>query len=74
MSKVKRDIPTQLTNTTRVYNSTFKNEFDENKHWLHENPWSAIMMKGKYFDLPFIRKDRLIRAIHVAYQHPHCYH
>ena len=34
MSKVKSDIPIQLTNTTRAYNNTFKNAFDENKHWL----------------------------------------
>ena len=34
MSKIKSDIPIQLTNTTRVYNNTFKNAFDENKHWL----------------------------------------
>ena len=34
MSKVKSDIPIQLTNTTRVYSNTFKNAFDENKHWL----------------------------------------
>ena len=34
MPKVKSDIPIQLTNTTRVYSNTFKNAFDENKHWL----------------------------------------
>ena len=34
MSKVKSDIPIQLTNTTKAYNNTFKNSFDENKHWL----------------------------------------
>ena len=34
MPKVKSDIPIQLTNTARVYNNTFKNAFDENKHWL----------------------------------------
>ena len=34
MSKVKSDTPIKLTNTTRVYNNTFKNAFDENKHWL----------------------------------------
>ena len=34
MSKVKSDILIQLTNTTRAYNNTFKNVFDENKHWL----------------------------------------
>ena len=32
LSKVKSDIPIQLSNTTRVYNNTFKNAFDENKH------------------------------------------
>ena len=32
MSKVKSDIPIQLTNTTRVYNHTFKNALGENKH------------------------------------------
>ena len=34
LSKVKSDIPIQLPNTSRVYNNTFKNAFDENKHWL----------------------------------------
>ena len=34
MSKVKSDIPIQVTNTTRTYNNTLKNPFDENKHWL----------------------------------------
>ena len=34
MSKVKSDIPIQITNTTRLYTNTFKNAFDENKHWL----------------------------------------
>ena len=34
LSKVKSDIPIQLTNTSRVYNNTFKNAFDENKRWL----------------------------------------
>ena len=34
MSKVNSDIPIQLANTTRAHNDTFKNAFDENKHWL----------------------------------------
>ena len=34
MSKLKSDIPIQLTNTTMAYNNIFKNAFDENKHWL----------------------------------------
>ena len=34
MSKVKSDNPIQLSNTTRVYNKTCKNAFDEHKHWL----------------------------------------
>ena len=34
MSKLKSDIPIQLTNTTMAYSNIFKNAFDENKHWL----------------------------------------
>ena len=34
MSKVKSDIPIQLTKMTRMFNKTLKNAFDENKHWL----------------------------------------
>ena len=67
MSKVKSDIPIQLTNTTRVYNNTFKNAFDENKHWL-EAPRKSLkcnMMIGTYIGLPFTKKD-------VAYQHSRC--
>ena len=43
MSKVKSNIPIQLTNTTRVYNNMFKNAFAENKHWLE-----AVQKSLKY--------------------------
>ena len=55
MSKVKHNIPIQLTNTTRAYNNTFKNAFDENKHWLETVRKS--LMTGKHLGLPFIKKD-----------------
>ena len=41
MSKVNSDIPIQLANTTRAHNDTFKNAFDENKHWL-EAVWKSL--------------------------------
>ena len=61
MSKVKSDIPIQLTNTTRVYNNTFKNAFDEKNHWLEAAleslKYFSNMMIGKYLGLSFIKKD-----------------
>ena len=32
--ELKSDIPIQWTNATRVYNNTFNNVFNKNKHWM----------------------------------------